>query len=293
MNEKGDMLRVATNVRKSDKSRATGTFIPAINPDGQPNPVAAKVLRGETYRGRAFVVDAWYITIYKPFFDENGQVIGMLYSGVKERASENLNKAILGTKIGKFGYLFVMDSKGNLVIHPKPEWVGKNIVADLNMKDFELALRQKKPGEIAHLLYSSDNGSMIVAYTYFPEWDWIICSAASEDEFSMDAARNSLDSLQDEVKNFYRVAALDVDGKQEPFYNQIRYLDDKGNEILKLENGLISSELKSKSEMPQAETRRNVQCGSCYSREYGQTGNAHRYCCIFGKHSERRSRIKP
>ena len=134
MNEKGDMLRVATNVRKTDKSRAIGTFIPAVNPDGQSNPVAAKVLQGETYRGRAFVVDAWYITVYKPLFDESGQVMGMLYSGVKERASEKLNSAILSTNIGKFGHPFVFDSKGSLVIHPQQEWVGKNIVTDLNMK---------------------------------------------------------------------------------------------------------------------------------------------------------------
>jgi hypothetical protein len=265
MNEKGDMLRVATNVRKTDKSRAIGTFIPAVNPDGQSNPVTAKVLQGETYRGRAFVVDAWYITVYKPLFDEGGQVIGMLYSGVKERASEKLNNAILDTKIGKFGYPFVMDSKGNLVVHPKPEWVGKNIVADLNIKEFQPALEQKKPGEIGHLSYSSGNESMVVAYTYFPEWDWIICSAANRNEFFMDAARASLNSFQDEVKNFYRVAVFDADGKQEPVYNQVRYLDDKGNEIVKLENGLVSSELKSKSDEPWFQKCLNLKPGETFN----------------------------
>ena len=38
MNDEGDFIRVATNIRKLDDTRAIGTFIPAVNPDGQPNP---------------------------------------------------------------------------------------------------------------------------------------------------------------------------------------------------------------------------------------------------------------
>ncbi len=66
INDAGDMLRISTNVKKQDGSRAIGTYIPRTDPDGQPNPVVSTVLRGETYRGRAFVVDQWYITAYEP-----------------------------------------------------------------------------------------------------------------------------------------------------------------------------------------------------------------------------------
>ncbi len=41
MNEQGDMLRVATSVTKADGTRAIGTYIPAVEPDGKPNPVLA------------------------------------------------------------------------------------------------------------------------------------------------------------------------------------------------------------------------------------------------------------
>jgi methyl-accepting chemotaxis protein len=58
MNSRGDIVRVATNVENSDGKRAIGTFIPAINPDGRPNPVISAVMRGETYRGVAYVVNA-------------------------------------------------------------------------------------------------------------------------------------------------------------------------------------------------------------------------------------------
>jgi DNA-binding ferritin-like protein len=44
----GDMLRVATNVVGTTGTRAIGTYIPATNPDGAPNPVLAAVLAGQT-----------------------------------------------------------------------------------------------------------------------------------------------------------------------------------------------------------------------------------------------------
>ena len=52
MDEKGDMLRISTNVEKLDGSRAIGTYIPSLNPDGKPNPVISKVLQGGVFRGR-------------------------------------------------------------------------------------------------------------------------------------------------------------------------------------------------------------------------------------------------
>ena len=45
---------------------AIGTYIPAVNPDGEPNPVISRVLKGQTFRGRAYVVNDWYMTAYEP-----------------------------------------------------------------------------------------------------------------------------------------------------------------------------------------------------------------------------------
>ncbi len=67
-------LRVSTNVKKLDGNRAIGTRV-AI-------PVYDAVLReGKTYYGRAFVVNAWYVTAYEPIYDINEKVIGILYVG--------------------------------------------------------------------------------------------------------------------------------------------------------------------------------------------------------------------
>jgi methyl-accepting chemotaxis protein len=74
----GDFLRVATNVQAASGARAIGTYIPVTNPDGQPNPVVATVMQGQTYRGNAFVVDSWLVSAYAPLTGPAGDVVGVL-----------------------------------------------------------------------------------------------------------------------------------------------------------------------------------------------------------------------
>jgi methyl-accepting chemotaxis protein len=110
----GDMLRVATNVVGTTGSRAIGTYIPATNPDGAPNPVLAAVLAGQTYRGNAFVVDSWYVSAYAPLFDGAGQVVGMVYVGQKQQNLPALRDSIEGTTVGEHGRVEVFGGTGDL-----------------------------------------------------------------------------------------------------------------------------------------------------------------------------------
>lgn len=246
MNEAGDMLRVTTNVKKGDGTRAAGTFIPAVNADGRPNPVVAKILAGETYRGRAFVVDAWYITVYKPLYDGKGALLGMLYDGVKEREGGRLNSVITGAKIGKSGYAFVMDSKGSIVLHPRPEAAGKEAAAELGIPDIQQILSGKKAGETRTYAYTADGRRRFLVYYYFPDWDWIVCGTGFWDELTSESLAASINAYKDEIQALYRATFVEIDGKEEPAYNQMRYIDEKGQEVFNLVFGQFSSELKSK-----------------------------------------------
>jgi len=71
-------VRVSTNVRSADGTRAIGTQASAEVAD-------AVLSRGETWRGRAFVVQDWYLSAYAPIRDISGATVGMLYVGVLER----------------------------------------------------------------------------------------------------------------------------------------------------------------------------------------------------------------
>jgi methyl-accepting chemotaxis protein len=197
MNDRGDMLRVATNVTSANKTRAIGTYIPAVEPDGKPNAVIATVLKNETYRGRAFVVDAWYLTAYEPISDSHG-VIGMLYVGVKQEAVESLRKAIYDIKIGKSGYVYVLGGKGQqqgryiISLDGKRDgeniWEAKDADGNLFIQDVVNKSLPLKKGEVAFARYPWKNkGELkarfkVAALTYFEPWDWVIGASQYEDD---------------------------------------------------------------------------------------------------------------
>jgi len=68
-------VRVATNVLDASGKRAIGTQVS--------EEVYRKVFEeGETWIGKAFVVDDWYISGYTPLYDFDQKILGMLYVGV-------------------------------------------------------------------------------------------------------------------------------------------------------------------------------------------------------------------
>jgi hypothetical protein len=68
-------VRVATNVKKDDGSRAIGTI---LDPSG---PVIAKIKKGEAYYGEATILGKTYVTGYDPIRDGSGEVVGIYYVG--------------------------------------------------------------------------------------------------------------------------------------------------------------------------------------------------------------------
>ncbi len=199
INEQGDMLRIATNVQSVDGKRAIGTFIPAINPDGTPNPVVSTILRNETYHGRAYVVNAWYLTAYEPLRDHTGKLVGMLYVGVKQQIVEaRIRPAILQTEIGKTGYVYILAGKGarkgHYIISKNGERDGENLF-ELPDKDMSDSIRKiidlatsLKSGEMATAHYrwrnkgEKESRKKVARFAYFEPWDWVIAASVYEDE---------------------------------------------------------------------------------------------------------------
>lgn len=195
MNDAGDMLRICTNVQKLDGSRAIGTYIPRMNPDGKPNPVVSRVLQGETYEGRAFVVNKWYITAYEPILDPNKKVIGMLYVGVPQESVASLRASIMAAKVGKTGYVYVLDSKGNYVISAGGKrdgeciWEAKDANGSLFIQEICKKTIGLKEGQTDEQRYPWKNEGDTVArekiarIAYFAPWDWVIGVGSYLDEF--------------------------------------------------------------------------------------------------------------
>jgi len=204
MNDAGDMLRVCTNVQKQDGTRAIGTYIPAINSDGKPNPVISSVMKGETFIGRAYVVNAWYITAYEPIQDKSGKSVGMLYVGVKQENVSSLRKGIMDIKVGKTGYVYVLggkaDRQGLYIISKSGERDGENIwnakdadgklfIQSIINKSLALKFEEGKEIPVDFEFYPWQNKGetqkrmKFAALTYFEPWDWVIGAGAYEDEY--------------------------------------------------------------------------------------------------------------
>jgi PAS domain S-box-containing protein len=198
-NENGDMLRVATTVLNAEGKRAIGTYIPTVDPDGTLNPVIASILKGNSYRGRAFVVDTWYLTAYEPIKDSTGGVLGMLYVGIKQKKVESrVRQAILQTKVGKTGYVYVLggkgENRGHYIVSRNGERDGEDIWdnKDSDGRYVIRAIASKaltlRPGELATERYRWQNPGestprwKVARLAYFEPWDWVIGTSVYEDE---------------------------------------------------------------------------------------------------------------
>ena len=88
-----DDVRVSTNVRLfvgRDGTRALGTRVSQAVRD-------AVLGRGQTWLDRAFVVNDWYVSGYRPLHDGAGARVGMLYVGYLDRPFVALKYAVLTT----------------------------------------------------------------------------------------------------------------------------------------------------------------------------------------------------
>jgi methyl-accepting chemotaxis protein WspA len=206
MNEQGDMLRIATTVKTSDGSRATATYVPAVDRNGNPNQMIATVLSGKKYIGRMQVVDAMYITSYSPVKDQDGKVIGCTFLGVKLSAMESIKKVLAAIKVGRSGYVGVMigsgENKGTYVISQGGKNDGVNIFekTDADGRHFikeMISDAVQKKGEVGFQSYMWQNPDepaprlKTSAFIYFEPWDWVIFPGLYEDDFKAAQAQVS------------------------------------------------------------------------------------------------------
>lgn len=201
MNAEGDMMRMATNVPDGKGKRAVATFIPAKNPDGTPSAVVSTVLGGKRFEGRAFVMGSWHVAVYAPLKDQSGSVIGMAYVGRPEDESGSLKKRIIATKVGRTGYVYVLDLKGNYIVSQDGKRDGENILeakdasGRLFIQDIIKKARELKPGEIAEDRYPWKNPDdpeprmKVVRIGYYEPWNWVIGAGSYWSEFNA-AAEN-------------------------------------------------------------------------------------------------------
>ncbi len=102
-----DFVRISTNVRRSDGSRAVGTH---LNPQGK----AIGFLRqGKPFYGVVDILGTPYITGYEPMFDNSGNVVGAWYVGFKVDM-QPLRESVEKTRLLKSGFAAVLDANKHI-----------------------------------------------------------------------------------------------------------------------------------------------------------------------------------
>ncbi|MGP9833541.1 methyl-accepting chemotaxis protein [Marinobacter sp. NSM] len=105
-----DFIRVSTNVKKSDGTRAIGTKLNMNGAAGQ------AISRGEAYFGQVDILGNPYITAYVPLKDAAGTVVGIWYVGYTADLAK-LEEVVSAARLLQNGFVAVVDDRGRVRTH--------------------------------------------------------------------------------------------------------------------------------------------------------------------------------
>ncbi|MCP4132777.1 MAG: response regulator [bacterium] len=121
--------------------------------------------------------------------DKNKEIVEYFYNNHKaggwseRRAQQAARKVLLSQSIGNTGYLYCIDSKGNVAHHPKKALLNTNVSnfafvrEQMKRKEGYIEYEWKNPGE-------RFERPKALYMTYFEPWDWIISVSTYKEEFT-------------------------------------------------------------------------------------------------------------
>ncbi len=121
--------------------------------------------------------------------EKNLEVIEHIYEDFRnhliseKEAKKQATDLLLSQKIGQTGYIYVIDSAGEVKIHPKQDVKGQNY-AELEFIQKQL---MQKTGYLEYWWKNPEDSEKLpkaLHMTYFEPWDWIISVSSYKSEFS-------------------------------------------------------------------------------------------------------------
>lgn len=159
------LIRISTDLVKKDQL-AVGTFFDSDSV------VYKKIVNKEEYCGLVTFEGENYISRIKPLLDKNKRVVGAIALG-SNVLNSYLEKTLSDIKIGKTGYVYVIDSNGTLILHPEDK--GTNA----SQYDFVKKIIETKKGTVE---YEYKGVHKLAFYRYFEPWNWYIVTTANYDD---------------------------------------------------------------------------------------------------------------
>ena len=235
MNDDGDMLAILSNQKTQDGKRAIGSYIPALLPDGSPNPLIQNIISGTTFHGRVFIHDSWYISQFKGLLDGDDTLVGMISVGISENDIEDLKKTIMVIKSGQNGLTYVFDHSGKIIIHPNPDQINTLVNMDVNNISSSLT----KAGIFIETLNQEQPDKLTLVLPFTP-WNWNIATEVDISEFRKKMITTN--ALLRELKYVYNTARVTIAKEHTPIFKRIFLLNSAYDPIIGIERGIEISD---------------------------------------------------
>ncbi|MGB5918212.1 methyl-accepting chemotaxis protein [Arcobacter sp.] len=176
--DKNQYINISSSILDEKGERI---LVNEIDPNGQ---TYKKIENKEKYVGLEKIAGKTYMSIYSPIV-KNDKIIGALYIGYDfTKGLEILKKELKKVVIGDTGYIYILDNKGNLILHKSLE--GKNVfnLKDADNNSFIQEILKNKNGVI-HYNYIEKNKTTrkIAAFNTYDKWNWTIVVGSNENEF--------------------------------------------------------------------------------------------------------------
>lgn len=126
------------------------------------------------------VTGNWSLSGSAPVYNMENEFIGAVAISLD---LSGISKMIDEITVGKEGYVFVLNNKGNVIAHPDPSQIGKR----LNVDEIQQVISEKKKEGIVDYKFTNGDGEMAdkyAIYKYMPETGWYIMTSMYYDEIS-------------------------------------------------------------------------------------------------------------
>lgn len=148
-------IRVSTNVKKDDGSRAVGT---ELDPNGK---AIKNILKGESFYGVVDILGKPYLTGYEPMFDRNRNIVGVWYVGFPISSMNVIGEKVKTARVLENGYIALTDNHGRIVF--KSEHVSGDAVLE-------------------HLKSEGTSSDWVIEKRDFAPWNYKIISAYPQED---------------------------------------------------------------------------------------------------------------
>ena len=98
----------------------------------------------------------------------------------------DFRQSVLAFTFGKTGYSFILDGKGNIIVHPDLEVNQLEGTSAVHRDSLKSKMIKLKTGKLVYLWKNSEKDpyrQKMVIFNYIPEYDWIVASSGYFDEF--------------------------------------------------------------------------------------------------------------